>query len=41
VVTLDSAIAGLKKSLPERLHNTLPANEEALRTGMELIQKVE
>ena len=32
---------GLAKSLPERLHKLLPANEEAIRHGMEIIRKVE
>ncbi len=40
VVTLDNVYRGLEKSLPERLHKLLPANEEAIRTGMELIKKV-
>ncbi len=36
IVSLESALKGLKKSLPERLHKTLPANEEAIKLGMEL-----
>jgi 2-oxoglutarate ferredoxin oxidoreductase subunit gamma len=40
VVTLESAFKGLKKSLPERVWKTLPANEEAIRHGMEIIKKV-
>ncbi len=39
VVTLENALKGLAKSLPERLHSTLPANEEAIKTGMEIIKK--
>ncbi|GHV01081.1 2-oxoglutarate ferredoxin oxidoreductase subunit gamma [Bacteroidia bacterium] len=39
IVTLDSAIKGLAKSLPERLHRTLPDNEKAMRLGGELIRK--
>lgn len=38
-VTLENAYKGLAKSLPERLHKTLPANEEAIRTGMEIVEK--
>lgn len=38
MVTLESALTGLKKSLPERLHKTLPANEEAIKLGMELVE---
>ena len=41
VVTLGNALLGLQKSLPERLHHTLPANEAALKKGMEMIRKVE
>jgi 2-oxoglutarate ferredoxin oxidoreductase subunit gamma len=40
VVTLESAVKGLSKSLPERLHHTLPDNELALRLGGELIRRV-
>ncbi|MDR0510774.1 MAG: 2-oxoacid:acceptor oxidoreductase family protein [Rikenellaceae bacterium] len=40
VVTLENAVRGLSKSLPERLHHTLPDNERALRLGGELIRKV-
>ena len=38
IVKVESVLAGLKKSLPERLHHTLPANEEALKLGMELVK---
>lgn len=38
MVKIESVIAGLKKTLPERHHHLLPANEEALRKGMELIR---
>jgi len=40
MVTLDSVLAGLKKTLPERHWNTLPVNEMAIRKGMEIIQEV-
>jgi len=40
VVTLDNAIKGLAKSLPERLHHTLPDNEKAMRLGGKLIKKM-
>ena len=39
VVTIENAMRGLEKSLPERLHHTLPAKEQALKKGMELIRK--
>ncbi len=40
VVSLESVKKGLEKSLPERLHKTIPANQEALTIGMELIKKI-
>ena len=40
VVTMDSVIAGLKKSLPERHHHLIPMNEEAIKKGMELIKEL-
>ncbi|MDR3250394.1 MAG: 2-oxoacid:acceptor oxidoreductase family protein [Tannerella sp.] len=40
MVTLESVMKGLKKTLPERHYNMLPANEEAIKTGMEIIRKV-
>jgi len=39
IVSLESVIAGLKKTLPERHHNLIPMNEEAIKKGMELISK--
>jgi len=41
LVTLENVMKGLKKTLPERHYSTLPANEEAIRKGIEIIQKVE
>lgn len=38
VVTLESVLKGLKKSLPERHHNLIPLNEEAIKKGMFLIE---
>lgn len=40
MVRIDNVMLGLKKSLPERHHHLLPMNEEAIRKGMEIIQKV-
>lgn len=37
MVTVESVLKGLKKTLPERHHNLLPMNEEALRRGMKLV----
>ena len=39
VVTLENVYKGIKKSLPERAWKTLPANEEAVRVGMEIIKE--
>lgn len=38
VVSLESVIKALRKTLPERHHNLIPMNEEALRTGMSIIK---
>ena len=38
VVKIDSIIEALKKVLPERYHNTLPLNREALEKGAALIE---
>jgi 2-oxoglutarate ferredoxin oxidoreductase subunit gamma len=40
LVKLESVMEGLKKSLPERHHKLLPANEEAIRKGMEIIREL-
>lgn len=39
MVTLDSVLKGLKKSLPERHHHLIPMNEEAIRRGMALVKE--
>lgn len=39
MVTLESVMRGLKKSLPERHHHLLSMNEQAIQTGMSIIQK--
>lgn len=41
MVSIDSVKLGLAKSLPERLHKTIPDNEAALLKGMELLVKVQ
>lgn len=38
IVTIESVLKGLKKTLPERHHKLIPMNEEALRKGMTLIK---
>ncbi|NDV47896.1 2-oxoglutarate ferredoxin oxidoreductase subunit gamma [Paludibacter sp. 221] len=40
IATVENVLQGLKKSLPERHHHLLPMNEEAIKTGMNLIEKV-
>ena len=39
VVKLDSVLEALKKVLPERYHNLLPINRQALERGAELVEK--
>lgn len=38
MVTVESVIKGLKKTLPERHHHLIPLNEKALQKGMSLIE---
>lgn len=40
IVTIENVLSGLKKSLPERHHHLLPMNEDAIKKGMELIEKI-
>jgi 2-oxoglutarate ferredoxin oxidoreductase subunit gamma len=40
IVQLESVILGLKQTLPERHHKLIPANEAAVKKGMEIIQKI-
>jgi 2-oxoglutarate ferredoxin oxidoreductase subunit gamma len=40
LVSLESVMNGLKKTLPERHHSLLQVNEEAIRKGMDIIRKV-
>lgn len=37
-VTIDSIVESLKKVLPERRHNLIPINKEALEKGAELVK---
>jgi len=41
VVKIENVMRGLKNSLPERHHHLLPMNEAAIKTGMEIISKIE
>ncbi len=38
ILELENVIKGLKKVLPERYHNLIPLNEQAIRRGMEIIR---
>jgi HAMP domain-containing protein len=40
VVGIESVLAALRKTLPERHHHLIPKNEEAIRKGMEIIKKL-
>lgn len=40
ILHTENVLKGLKKSLPERYHHLIPLNEEAIKRGMEIIQKV-
>jgi len=40
IVKMESVILGLKKSLPERHHHLIPMNENAIKVGMDIIQKM-
>lgn len=40
IVTIESVVKALKKSLPERHHHLIPMNEEALKKGMEIITEI-
>jgi len=40
ILKTEFVIKGLKKSLPERYHNLIPLNEEAIKRGMDIIVKV-
>lgn len=40
MVSIESVIKGLKSTLPVRHHKLLPMNEEALKKGMHIIQKI-
>lgn len=41
IVKLDNVIKGLKKSLPERYHNLIPLNEDAISMGMKNVVEVQ
>ena len=39
VVSTESVVKALRKTLPERHHHLIPMNEEAIRIGMEIIKE--
>lgn len=39
IVSTESVMKALRKTLPERHHNLLPVNEQAILKGMEIIRK--
>lgn len=41
VVTLDNVEEGLKKSLPERRHNLIPLNLEAIQKGADVLEVIQ
>ncbi len=41
VVSTESVVEGLRHSLPARAQKTIPANEEAMRTGAAIIRRLE
>ncbi len=41
VVKLENVMKGLAKSLPERYHHLLPANEQGILRGQEILQVIE
>ena len=40
LATVEDVVRGLHKALPPRHHKLIPANEAAIRKGMEIIQKM-
>lgn len=40
IVSLENVEKGLEKSLPERYHNLIPLNLEAIRKGQEIVEQV-
>ena len=40
IVEMENVVKGLQKSLPERHHNLIPMNEEAIKRGMQIVEKI-
>lgn len=41
MVSIESVLKGLRKTLPERHWKLIPQNEEAIRKGMEIIEEIQ
>lgn len=41
IVSIESVVKALRKTLPERHHNLIPMNEDAIRIGMNIIKKID
>ena len=41
LANIENVVMALRKTLPERHHDLIPANEAALKKGMEIITKVQ
>ena len=39
IVSIESVLKALRKTLPERHHHLIPVNEEAIRLGMDIIRE--
>lgn len=39
MVSIESVVKALRKTLPERHHHLIPMNEEAIRKGMEIVKE--
>ena len=40
IVSIESVIKALRKTLPERHHHLIPMNEEAIHIGMDIIKEI-
>ena len=40
IISVESVLKALRKTLPERHHHLIPMNEEAIRMGMDIIREV-
>jgi 2-oxoglutarate ferredoxin oxidoreductase subunit gamma len=40
IVKMESVILGVEKTLPERHHHLIPVNENAIKAGVKIINKI-